>query len=362
MRSKRRKFLILTDSLSCLLSLDRFYSTDPRITKIQDGAHRALCQGKEISFLWIPSHVGIHGNEEADRLAKAALRLEYSGRGGLPHTDVRNSISTYVRAEWRASWARETENKLKEIKPELGPRRLSGLPRRKEVVLTRLRIGHTRLTHSHLVCTEDAPRCAECNCPLTVRHVLVECPSLTPARSKYFTCGDLKELFSSGRTSPDSILSYLFHIGLLSRIWPVSDLDGDQLWKSDFSDINIDWHNIFLEIGASHIESAILALSVLGLAGTPPVTRKEILYAACSAWTKFLNIFTKLYSLFSIPVQNFLTHDLCKCEWLPLRKWNTCMWRALIWPPCVESALKQTINKNFWYWLIILFTFPWQVL
>ena len=91
----------------------------------------------------------------------------------------------------------------------------------------------------------------------------------------------------------------------------------------------------------------MLAFSLLlGLAGTPPVTRTEILFAACSAWTKFLNIFTKLYSLFSIPVQNFLTNDLCKCEWLSLRKWNTCMWRALIWPSCVESALKQTINKQ----------------
>jgi len=32
--------------------------------------------------------------------------------------------------------------------------------------LTRLRIGHTRLTHSYLLSGTDQPECSACHCPL----------------------------------------------------------------------------------------------------------------------------------------------------------------------------------------------------
>ena len=48
--------------------------------------------------------------------------------------------------------------------------------RREEIVLCRLRLGHTRATHSFLLDHEPRPECAECDCYLTVRHLLIECP------------------------------------------------------------------------------------------------------------------------------------------------------------------------------------------
>ncbi len=50
--------------------------------------------------------------------------------------------------------------------------------RRSETELARLRTGHTRLTHGYLVSRETQPFCDDCLVPLTVRHLLVECPSL----------------------------------------------------------------------------------------------------------------------------------------------------------------------------------------
>ena len=47
--------------------------------------------------------------------------------------------------------------------------------RREEVVLTRLRIGHTRLTHSYVLEREDQPLCISCNEPSTVKHFLIDC-------------------------------------------------------------------------------------------------------------------------------------------------------------------------------------------
>ena len=45
-------------------------------------------------------------------------------------------------------------------------------------LLNRLRICHTRLTHSYLLSGDDLPECGTCQCPLTVKHILVECVDL----------------------------------------------------------------------------------------------------------------------------------------------------------------------------------------
>ena len=47
--------------------------------------------------------------------------------------------------------------------------------RRNEVVLCRLRLGHTKLTHGYLMEGKDPPLCNICGVPITVHHILAEC-------------------------------------------------------------------------------------------------------------------------------------------------------------------------------------------
>ncbi|MPC91176.1 hypothetical protein E2C01_086195 [Portunus trituberculatus] len=56
---------------------------------------------------------------------------------------------------------------------------------RAQTSLTRLCIGHTYLTQRYLLTRDPQPYCEECLLPLTVRHVLVECPSLFGLRHHY---------------------------------------------------------------------------------------------------------------------------------------------------------------------------------
>jgi hypothetical protein len=42
--------------------------------------------------------------------------------------------------------------------------------------MTRLRISCTPLTHEYLLHDEQAPTCAQCDAPIKVRCVLIECP------------------------------------------------------------------------------------------------------------------------------------------------------------------------------------------
>ncbi|MPC32528.1 hypothetical protein E2C01_025841 [Portunus trituberculatus] len=61
----------------------------------------------------------------------------------------------------------------------------------KQIVLARLRIGHTYLTQRYLLTRDPQPYCDDCLVLLTVRHLLVECPSFIDLRHHYLyrCCG-----------------------------------------------------------------------------------------------------------------------------------------------------------------------------
>ncbi|GFX38961.1 putative RNA-directed DNA polymerase from transposon X-element [Trichonephila clavipes] len=72
--------------------------------------------------------------------------------------------------------------------------------RRTDVKLTRLRIGHTRFTHRHLLFGERAPECPSCNVSYTVHHILIDCPVFNHHRITFFhtsilTLSDLASLY-----------------------------------------------------------------------------------------------------------------------------------------------------------------------
>ena len=84
------------------------------------------------------------------------------------------------------------------IRPTVGCyRQKSSLSRRHKVTINRLRIGHTRCTHSYLLSGADQPECTTCRCPLTVKHILVECTDFNDTRNKHFIASSIEELFKT---------------------------------------------------------------------------------------------------------------------------------------------------------------------
>jgi len=67
-----------------------------------------------------------------------------------PPSDLYHNV-TAMWCKLEAHWDQHTGNKLHSVKPHLGYYPLSSLSRRDAVVLQRLRIGHTRLSHSYLL-------------------------------------------------------------------------------------------------------------------------------------------------------------------------------------------------------------------
>ena len=81
--------------------------------------------------------------------------------------------------EWQTSWNNSIGNKLLDIKPTIGEyQSVDRNFRKEEVVLARLRLGYTRVTHSYLLQGEEQPHCVGCDAPFTVRHFLLECATL----------------------------------------------------------------------------------------------------------------------------------------------------------------------------------------
>lgn len=93
----------------------------------------------------------------------------------MPRYDLNSFVKRLIRYEWDQCWQSVKENKLMEIKVTIKEWKTScSEARRQEVILTRMCIGHTRVTHSYLMATETATICSACNVKLMSKHILPE--------------------------------------------------------------------------------------------------------------------------------------------------------------------------------------------
>jgi len=193
-RAKNLNFVVFSDSLSGLQSLSSSQIDNSLVLDILRSYTELTLRGKSIVLCWIPSHVGIKGNDKADTVAKAAINSNISSNK-ICTKDILPQISKLCLDKWQQNWNSCTNNKLNSIKPAIGETARSRLNRRDLVIINRLRIGHTRLTHSYLLTSDDRPECTACRCPLTVKHFLLECAEFSYIRRNYFTATSMKDLF-----------------------------------------------------------------------------------------------------------------------------------------------------------------------
>lgn len=179
-------FVIFTDSLNAL-SLLQTPSNHPIVCEIQDWLFRISARRKSICFCWVPSHIGITGNERVDSIARSVPVKRCPQIIKVPVSDYYPVFKSLLYNRWQAYWTDLTNNKLREIKPSISPwTDPSHQNRRWETALSRLRIGHTNITHSYLMTRSPPTLCPACNIPLSVKHILLFCPSYATARDAAF--------------------------------------------------------------------------------------------------------------------------------------------------------------------------------
>ena len=72
----------------------------PQIRKLLEKCHEPLAK-KNVLF-WIPSHIGIPGNEMVDQQAKTSLTLEPTSFK-IPFSTFKPFINKYILDEWHTS-------------------------------------------------------------------------------------------------------------------------------------------------------------------------------------------------------------------------------------------------------------------
>jgi ribonuclease HI len=185
-------YIIYSDSRSSLQALQHIYSDQPLIQKAHQLLHVLHFERScDVEFCWVPAHVGVSGNETADCEAKEASEHDILAQDTrIPHRDYYPAISSAIRSKWQTRWQLQIGNKLGDIKNTVRPWETSYRRcRREEVILTRLRIGHTRMTHEFLLKGEEPPLCADCDEAQTVYHILVECHAYDAIRRRVFDPG-----------------------------------------------------------------------------------------------------------------------------------------------------------------------------
>ena len=167
-------------------------------------------------FCLVPSYVGIQGNERVDAFARLALNEPYTNIK-IPYTDLVCYTKLHLRKNWQSFWDEQVQSKLHAVHPELGlwPHR-SQERRRDELILCRLRIGHTHLTHRHLLVGDPPPVCVSCQERLSVEHILIHYAEYIDIRDSCFNVNTVRELFDT--VPPVLIISFIRRAGLLYLI------------------------------------------------------------------------------------------------------------------------------------------------
>ena len=218
--STRQSFVIFSDSMSVLQAIESQESKNPLVNRVLQACQKILSNGKFITFCWLPSHRDIRGNEDADRAAKDALSKAQPEKFELPCTDVFMKIQPFISSLWQERWDKEVGNKLHAIMPQIDEKYYSGCTNRKdEVIINRLRIGHTRSTHSfRMENRSHPPLCDQCegDHELTVKHILIECNFLKIIRRRHYDVTDLNQLFKT--VSSKRILDFVKDIGLYNSL------------------------------------------------------------------------------------------------------------------------------------------------
>ena len=172
-----------------------------------------------VRFCWLPSHCGIEENEIVDQLAKETLDHDIDPLTTVHFADLKPLVNSYIQQEVQIKWDVSIHGRdLYLLKPTLEPpKRFRHLTRAEEVVITRLRIGHTKATKSHILSRGPPIACQHCGQTLTIEHILLECTVLQQSRDEYYTVDSLRTL---SETIPEAcIIEFLREAGFYYLIW-----------------------------------------------------------------------------------------------------------------------------------------------
>jgi hypothetical protein len=109
-------------------------------------------------------------------------------------------------------------SKLHAVRTEPGNKTPHYNLNRRQVINTRLRTGHSNLTHTHLLAKENTPACNTCDTNIHHYEARPDCHKFFATRQMYGIPEDLQTALNDSSLWRD-ILQVLKHTDLYDRIW-----------------------------------------------------------------------------------------------------------------------------------------------
>ncbi|XP_075258517.1 uncharacterized protein LOC142350552 [Convolutriloba macropyga] len=191
---------ILTDSLSAVERLEEGPEKQRCSLGRQIWSKLAVCPGTQI--VWIPSHCGVQGNEEADRVANAATTLEPEKRPITLQT-----ATTAIKLDAR----RETLKFYAGAARIFKARKLDR--RRDQTIWNQLMSGHSLLDRATLrrFGATESDRCPDCDEPHTAEHVMKVCQRGASLRHRMMGNEEPKDHFIN---NPRNLIKLVKYAGI----------------------------------------------------------------------------------------------------------------------------------------------------
>ena len=182
--------VIFTDSKSALHIISNTF--DPSYKNIAFQIQKLLFNlGERVKLQWVRGHIGVHGNEIADRAANLGHQNVFSTLTDLSLNEVMKQIKDRCLNMWALIWRERVTMTQKgdfmsehQNKPVFRPW-LSQNSRLYETVSARFRIGHFGLNyHMHRFEMRESPECQFCDVNETIKHFLFECEQYRESRNE----------------------------------------------------------------------------------------------------------------------------------------------------------------------------------
>jgi len=186
---------IFSDSLSALQAIDSG-KTHNRPNLLLEVQELITQHAHSITMVWLPSHLGIKGNEAADRLANSATSHSSVDIDiGFELSESYQQVDNHIMDIWQDRWSKVTKAlHYHEIVGTVSSKvKYTHTSRRKEVIITRLRLGKCRLNHYlYEMSKHHDGFCSVCQVPETISHFLLECPTGETCSAVLEACKNLQ--------------------------------------------------------------------------------------------------------------------------------------------------------------------------
>lgn len=129
-----------------------------------------------IIFVWVPRHFH-NGNEFADKIAAdetVVTRIDENCESfDLTATDFKTAVNNHMNDQLIRSWWSKTNNKYRCVYWMIDYFPAWNISKKEQMVINRVRSGHSYITHDYLISKEDAPVCNYCQQMLSIQRCLL---------------------------------------------------------------------------------------------------------------------------------------------------------------------------------------------